>query len=472
MLAAASILVLDATAQATVRGLRKAEWAAYAVAEDGSFQCRDGSATKARLNDDYCDCTDGSDEPGTSACPNSRFFCANKGFKSKEVFSSMVNDGVCDCCDGSDEWQTGVCQNDCLALGAAAKAKAEERARLVAKGYEIATQWAARGEAARQTTQAELEALNQELEGKRQEVAAIEEKKKAAEEVEQQLQEEHRVKKEAEAEAARVQAEAEKAEADAAAAAAGEEEPPQEGAEAAAPEAMQPEAEAAPAEAEAEAEAAPGEEEAASPAEEYEAAEGELPDEGEDYGEGGGEEEEEEAPAAPAAEPEEPLPTDPEAEKLRGEHRDAKDALRKLEDKERELKEALAKDYGGMRQYEPLQHECFDVTQGEWIYSLCPYKDAKQKGKHGGGSTDLGRWDGWADGYKKMEFKHGQACWNGPIRSLDVHVRCGGESKLLKVDEPEVCKYVAEFETPGACTEEDARLAQLEVESCAADDEE
>ena len=85
----------------------------------------------------------------------------------------MVNDGVCDCCDGSDEWQTGVCQNDCLALGAAAKAKAEERARLVAKGYEIATQWAARGEAARQTTQAELEALNQELEGKRQEVAAI-----------------------------------------------------------------------------------------------------------------------------------------------------------------------------------------------------------------------------------------------------------------------------------------------------------
>ena len=42
-----------------------------------------------------------------------------------------------------------------------------------------------------------------------------------------------------------------------------------------------------------------------------------------------------------------------EAEKLRGEHRDAKDALRKLEDKERELKEALAKDYGGMRQYAP-----------------------------------------------------------------------------------------------------------------------
>ena len=57
-------------------------------------------------------------------------------------------------------------------------------------------------------------------------------------------------------------------------------------------------------------------------------------------------------------------------------------------------------------------------------------------------------------------------------QGFKVQVRCGGESKLLKVDEPEVCKYVADFETPGACTAEDARLAQQEVESCAADIEE
>jgi hypothetical protein len=161
-----------------------------------------------------------------------------------------------------------------------------------------------------------------------------------------------------------------------------------------------------------------------------------------------------------------------EAERLRGEHRETQSALTKLEDKERELKETLAKDFGALRQFEPLQGECFDVTQGEWIYSVCPYADSKQKGKHGGGSTDLGRWEGWADDYTAMEFKNGQACWNGPIRSIKVQVRCGGESKLLKVDEPEVCKYVADFETPGACTAEDARLAQLEVESCAADIEE
>merc|ERR1740139_1107089 len=189
-----ALISVQVTAQTPIRGVRTSQWSSYAAVD-------------------------------------SRFFCANKGYKSKDVFASMVNDGVCDCCDGSDEWQTGVCENDCIALGAANRAKAEERARLVAKGYDIATQWAARGEASRVAAQAELDALGQELESKRQELAAIDERKKAAEVVEEKLQEEHRVKKEAEAEAARIIAEAEKAEAEAAAAAAAPAEPSSEGAE-------------------------------------------------------------------------------------------------------------------------------------------------------------------------------------------------------------------------------------------------
>ena len=73
------------------------------------FSCKDGSAVLpiARLNDDFCDCADGSDEPGTSACAGTgtgdRFYCTNQGHLGRFIPSSRVGDGVCDCCDGSDE---------------------------------------------------------------------------------------------------------------------------------------------------------------------------------------------------------------------------------------------------------------------------------------------------------------------------------------------------------------------------------
>ncbi|XP_075492979.1 glucosidase 2 subunit beta isoform X1 [Primulina tabacum] len=90
----------------------------------GTIKCKDGSKkfNKSHLNDDFCDCADGSDEPGTSACPNGKFFCKNTGHTPLVLYSSRVNDGICDCCDGSDEYNSKIkCSNTCWEAGKVAR---------------------------------------------------------------------------------------------------------------------------------------------------------------------------------------------------------------------------------------------------------------------------------------------------------------------------------------------------------------
>lgn len=56
-----------------IRGIPTAKSSLYAP--DRDFQCFDGSLLIpfSHVNDDYCDCADGSDEPGTAACANGFF---------------------------------------------------------------------------------------------------------------------------------------------------------------------------------------------------------------------------------------------------------------------------------------------------------------------------------------------------------------------------------------------------------------
>ncbi|KAL3773808.1 hypothetical protein ACHAWO_006607 [Cyclotella atomus] len=92
-----------------------------------NFKCKSHPHIMGMLNDDYCDCLDGSDEPNTSACSNvlvglKVFPCdqsvikrsseligddANRGsFEVDEgimIFASRVRDGVIDCPNAADE---------------------------------------------------------------------------------------------------------------------------------------------------------------------------------------------------------------------------------------------------------------------------------------------------------------------------------------------------------------------------------
>lgn len=100
---------------------------------NGKFTCiKSGEVISfEKVNDNYCDCADSSDEPGTNACPDGKetqkfstsiflmglwpdlhvfpglFHCGivstNPKYP-KMVPASKVNDGICDCCDGSEEY--------------------------------------------------------------------------------------------------------------------------------------------------------------------------------------------------------------------------------------------------------------------------------------------------------------------------------------------------------------------------------
>ncbi|XP_046661304.1 glucosidase 2 subunit beta [Homalodisca vitripennis] len=467
------------------------------------FTCFDGLRTIPfkYVNDDYCDCNDGTDEPGTAACPNGIFHCTNAGHKSLNIPSSRVNDGICDCCDASDEYTTGNCSDVCYALGEVARQEAKQRAELLRQGSEVRQQLIARGKQMKQEKvnrvqslqrdKSEAEAVKKEKEMLKQEAEAAEsvalEAYRLVEEAERaKQQEEERAKEEQERfeyfklidsnmdgkiDISELQARqtfdqnkdgvvseeeikfllGDLTEADWTQFSSeifnrmkpffmlekGLFQPPSEQKE----------------ETEKEETTEPNQ------AEEWgDEDEEERNDDDEDEGDG----EKEEGENTEVEHEEEDKPKyDPatqqlidDADKARAEYENAERAVRDVERELKHLQDSLEKDYGPEDDFSALDGECFEYSDREYTYKLCPFDQVSQKPRAGGIETKLGTWSGWVGAdikYTAMLYDHGQSCWNGPQRSTYVEVLCGLDSVVTSASEPNRCEYRLTFTTPAAC---------------------
>ncbi|KAF6306966.1 protein kinase C substrate 80K-H [Rhinolophus ferrumequinum] len=483
--------------------------------ESKPFTCLDSSATIPfdQVNDDYCDCKDGSDEPGTAACPNSSFHCTNIGYKPLYISSRWVNDGVCDCCDGTDEYNSGiVCENSCKEKGRKERETLQQMAEVTREGFRLKKILIEDWKKAREEKQqklAELQAGKKSLEDQVEMLRLV---KEEAEKSEKEAKEQHQKLWEEQQAASKAQQEQELA-----TSAFQELDDDMDGVVSVAELQTHPELDTDGDGVLSEGEAqtllggdvqmdatafhdrvwaairdkyqsevlptdwpvpsAPDltelvEEQRLVPSppteEEEEEDEEEEPEEEEE------EEEEEGSQEAPpplmppkpasATEEDKMPPYDEQtqafidaAQEARNKFEEAERSLRDMEESIRNLEQEISFDFGPNGEFAYLYSQCYELTTNEYIYRLCPFKLVSQKPKLGGSPTNLGTWGSWAgpehDKFSAMKYEQGTGCWQGPNRSTTVRLLCGKETVVTSTMEPSRCEYLMELMTPAACPE-------------------
>uniref|UniRef100_A0A665V058 Glucosidase 2 subunit beta n=1 Tax=Echeneis naucrates TaxID=173247 RepID=A0A665V058_ECHNA len=414
--------------------------------EEGKpFTCLDNSATIPfdRVNDDYCDCKDGSDEPGTAACPNGSFYCTNAGFRSSFIPSSRINDGICDCCDTTDEYNSGAaCQNTCRELGRKEMESLEKMAEIAKEGYrlkQLLIQEAKRGLEEKKKKLQDIQVTKKDLEDK---VEALRTVKETAEQPEKEAKERHLKAWEDQKALIRM-------EKDMARMAEVFLELDDDGdgfvsvAELLSHSELNPDSDDSFTEAEAQV-LLGGVDKVDTVT--FEAVWNNIK---EKYIS-------EVTTVKTFSRLQEPF-SDNDSEQLLQDNCKlyVRESFFTVFDIN--LEKEISFDFGPNSEFAYLYSQCYELTTSEYIYRLCPFNRVSQKPKYGGSETNLGTWGKWAGPedniYSVMKYEHGTGCWQGPNRSTTVKLTCGKETVVTSTSEPSRCEYLMEFISPAICQE-------------------
>lgn len=441
----------------------------YVPDADGMFSCISDPSVKipfSQVNDDYCDCPDGSDEPGTSACTNGRFYCENKGHVPSFISARYVNDGKCDyemCCDGSDE-APGLCPNKCAEVHERVENEKKAARDTLNKGLAAREQLVHKAAEVRSQLSKEIEEKTKELEAAKLRLKEAEQRaadlSNAPDEVDEELEAKFELSRGAVKEAYKAVDDlkrrlAERSEAydklfkiletmkndynpnfnDAAV-----------------KQAIQ-----------------NWQEMASNQVKNIEDTSIKGVDEVVGYidalyPKGGANAQTglwqdlknslrtwlvNQRVLPPSAAPKQHSKS----------HKDAEDAVntlkkevQKIETDIEKKQQDLKSENGPQDVFRALKDVCVKNRYGEYDYEVCFYGKITQTGN--GQNTKLGVFNGKIEvglDSIRLGFTNGAKCWEGPVRSVDVTVRCGVEDRVIKVAEPEKCIYSLDMLSPAAC---------------------
>ncbi|KYR00450.1 protein kinase C substrate 80 like protein [Tieghemostelium lacteum] len=402
-----------------------------------------------QVNDDYCDCPDGTDEPGTSACNNGVFYCANKGYKPSNLHTSLLNDGFCDCCDGSDEYLGKVtCPNNCQDLGSELRKKREQEIETYTAGLKKKSEMEEESKSIWASKQEELERLKKEIDPLNSDLKELQTKKDNKQKEKDAERQALKEKRQQELKELEEQQEPKPLDGEGQEINTDELKESKEGSEDVQPE-------------------VPTVEEKPLTSENLETI-SRGKDQNDDHNDDNNDEKHGDSFLYMLVQnhfstlwnffkqylPKSVYSDLNDLESLESEISSKKDTLREKENAISDIEKLFTYDFGKNNVYLPLHGKCFEVKTKEYSYSFCPYDKAQQ------GHTSLGKFEKWEGSV--MEFANGQQCWGGPKRSLKVSFECGVDNEAYDVQEPSKCEYSMKFKTAAACDSEHLKILSLD----------